>query len=65
MSVVHGLRRLLGQDAHLVASGVLVPVSLVTWVVGVRQIYPSPIPLSILPAGSVVLFLTGLGLLVV
>jgi len=65
MSVVHGLSRLLGQDAHLVASGVLVPVSLVTWVVGVRQIYPSPIPLSILPAGSVVLFLTGLGLLVV
>ena len=46
-------------------SDALLPISVVLWVVGVHQIHSSPIPLSILPAGSVDVFLAGLGVLVI
>jgi hypothetical protein len=41
------------------------PISVILWIIGVRQIHPSPVPLSVLPAGSVVVFLAGIGVLVI
>jgi hypothetical protein len=60
-----GISRAVGHDPRLAVSDALLPISVALWVVGVRRIHPSPVPLSILPAGSVVVFLAGLGVLVV
>ncbi len=58
-------RRTVGRDRHLLVSDALLPISVTLWIVGVRRIHPTPVPLTILPAGSVVVFLGGLGVLIV
>ncbi len=55
----------LGRDPRPTISDLLLPISVVLWIVGVHRIRPSPVPLAILPAGSVVVFLAGLGVLIV
>jgi len=60
-----GVSRSVGRDRQFAISDVLLPISIAVWIVGVRLIRPSPVPLSILPAGSVVVFVAGLGILVV
>jgi hypothetical protein len=66
MSVtVHSTRVIRRAARGLAVSDVLLPISIALWIVGVRRIHPSPVLLSILPAGSVVIFLAGLGVLVV
>ena len=66
------IRRGIGKSGRSVADGprfavsdALLPVSAALWIVGVRQIHSSPVPLSVLPAGSVWVFLAALGVLVV
>jgi hypothetical protein len=56
--------RAVGHGSRFAASDALLPISIILWIVGVRRIHPSPVPLSVLPAGSVVVFLAGLGVLV-
>jgi hypothetical protein len=56
--------RAVGHGSRFAASDALLPISVILWIVGVRRIHPSPVPLSVLPAGSVVVFLAGLGVLV-
>ena len=51
-----GVSRSVGRDPQFAISDVLLPISIAVWIVGVRLIRPSPVPLSILPAGSVVVF---------
>jgi hypothetical protein len=60
-----GVSGAVGRNPRLVISDALLPISVVLWIVGVHRIHPSPVPLSILPAGSMVVFLAGLGVLVV
>ncbi|MGD1012545.1 MAG: hypothetical protein ABR925_08465 [Acidimicrobiales bacterium] len=49
---------------RLVVSDALLPLSIVLWIIGVRLIHSSPIPLSIFPAGSVTVYLAALAILV-
>ena len=56
--------RWFAHGSRFAASDALLPISVILWIVGVRRIHPSPVPLSVLPAGSVVVFLAGLGVLV-
>ena len=60
-----GVIRALKSDPRLEVSDALLLISVALWIVGVRRIHPGPMTLSILPAGSAVVFLTGLGVLVV
>jgi hypothetical protein len=48
-----------------VVSDALLLISIALWIIGTHQIHASPVPLSVLPAGSVVVFLAALGVLVV
>ena len=60
-----GVSNAVGRDPRPTISDLLLPISVVLWIVGVHRIHPSPVPLAILPAGSVVVFLAGLGVLIV
>ena len=60
-----GVSNVVGRDPRPTISDLLLPISVVLWIVGVHRIHPSPVPLAILPAGSVVVFLAGLGVLIV
>ena len=68
MSIVRrptgGIGRAVGHGSRFAISDALLPISVILWIIGVRRIHPSPVPLSVLPAGSVVVFLAGLGVLV-
>ena len=63
MSIVRrpigGIGPAVGHGSRFATSDVLLPISVILWIIGVRQIHPSPVPLSVLPAGSVVVFLAG------
>ncbi len=66
MSITHRSTRKISRAVEgLAVSDALLPISVALWIVGVHRIHPSPLPLSILPAGSVVVFLAGLGVLVI
>ena len=69
MSIVRrstgGIGRAVGHGSRFATSDALLPISVTLWIIGVHRIHPSPVPLSVLPAGSVVVFLAGLGVLVV
>jgi hypothetical protein len=60
-----GVSRAVKSDPRLEVSDALLPISVALWIVGVRRIRPGPMTLSILPAGSAVVLLVGLGVLVV
>ena len=59
------IRRISRAVEGLSVSDALLPISVALWIAGLRDLHASPVPLSILPAGSVVVFLAGLGVLVV
>ena len=63
-SSVRGLLHSLGDPSFAVAN-ILLLASIALWIVGIHLIHSSPVPLSVLPAGSVLGYLAGLALLVV
>jgi hypothetical protein len=45
-----GIGRAVWHVSHFATSDALLPISVILWIIGVRRIHPSPVPLSVLPA---------------